>query len=136
MGDLLQGLVTFCGLVLLAGIALGFLDREGKMAPLLAKVTLFSSKISAMSLGAYVMYWTYTNSAGLLSLSIVGVYVACGAIIAASAKDLLGDSTLASSLAKVALHKAGKMQEQLAKQAAEITENQMEPSAKGSKGKK
>ena len=122
MYGFLEGLLTISGLILLASIVVPRFDAEKKWTALFDMLSTFSFKISALALAGMTIYATFIISGGILSIGIIGVYVACTSIIISSVKDLFSGSQFLTNLATVASHKATQMQEDVNRKAAEMAE--------------
>ncbi len=133
MVELLGFLLSLSGIALTAAIVLNTMDKDGKWAAMARKFTIYSSRISPMLLALYVMLITFSYSEGLLSFSIIGIYIACAAIIVSSCKELFGKSSFASDLVVVASHRASKMQDDVARKAASLAEDARKAAAEQKK---
>ena len=131
MYNLLQAILTISGVIIVASIFVPTFDKEKKWTPLIGMLASFSFKIAAICLAASEITVLYVISHGVLSFSIIGVYVACAAIIIASVRDLFSGSNFLTNLAVVASHKANQMQDEINRKAAEMAE-----SAKKAEGEK
>ena len=130
----LSFLVSASGFILLLALLGNLVDKEGKWAAALRNVTLLSAKISGILVALSLMIYTGKDTAGILSFSSIGVYVACLAIIWNSGKDLFAGSKLASDLSIIAAHKASEMQSNIAQKAAQISEQAAQKSNATSTG--
>ncbi len=133
MLSILEFLITMTGIALIVGIVGSYIDKDGKWVAIVRKVTLYGTRISPILLAVYVMLLTFEFTSGILSFSLIGIYVACGAIIISSAKELFGKSTFASDLATVASYKASKMQDDVARKAAQLADDARKAAAEQKK---
>ena len=115
-------LIAASGIILLLTLGVSMIDKDGKWSEILRTVSLFSAKFSAIFLALFVMVIANTVTDGVLSFSSIGMYVACLAIIWSSARDLFGDSKMASNIATIAADKASKLQTAMADKASKISE--------------
>jgi len=122
MAEFFSFLIAASGIVLLLTLVLSVVDKDGKWSGMLRIVSLFSAKFSAIFLALFVMVIANKFTLGVLSFSTIGIYVACLAIIWSSARDLFGDSKLASNIATIAADKASKLQTSMSEKASKIAE--------------
>ena len=122
MYGFLEGMLTLSGLILLASLVVPRFDPEKKWTALFDTLSAFSFKLSAVALAAMMIYITYTLQQGVLSISAIGLYVACASIMISSLRDLFSGSQFLTNLATVASHKANVMQEEVNRKAAEMAE--------------
>ena len=122
MLGLVSGIITLCGIALLATVVLNAIDKEGKYAKTSQTVMIYCAKISGTLLGIYVILVNYQITGGIWSFSTIGLYSACSVIIYSQLRDLLGGAELAANLAIIAQKKAATLGKSIEKAAAEARE--------------
>ncbi len=122
MAEFFFSLIATSGIVLLLTLVVSMVDKDGKWSGMLRTVSLLSAKFTAIFLALFVMVFANQFTLGILSFSTIGIYVGCLAIIWSSARDLLGDSKLASNIATIAADKVSKLQTSISEKASKITD--------------
>ena len=123
MFNFLQAILTISGIIIVASIVVPTFDKQNKWTPLVGMLASFSFKIAAICLAAMEITVTYVITRGVLSFQVIGMYVACAAIIIVSVRDLFSGSNFLTNLAVVASHKANQMQDEINRKAAEMAES-------------
>ncbi len=121
----MQSSVTLIGFLTLALVGLkALVNEESGLGAMIMGIQLVAIKLAGVALIAYVMLMTYASSGGTLTVSAIGLYVACIGILISLLKDVNVNGSLVSDVQAVVSHRAKKIQASLAEQAEQARKAQ------------